>query len=222
MVDPTWAASAPVPDLPTDRPVVLAAFSSTFVTEQVDVLRRVVAALDSLPVTGVVGLGPAVDPADVPGTDRVRVHRAVPHEAVLARASVVVTHGGHGSVLKPLAHGIPVMCIPSFRHQKDNAVRLTERGAGLRLRPSASVPQIAAVERLLVEPTFATAAQDLGRPHPGGDRAVTAGAVAGGGGASTGSRAGRLSRSGVSARVVRRSRPGLGSACETPASHQVT
>src|SRR5690606_28247077 len=81
MVDPTWAASAPVPDLPTDRPVVLAAFSSTFVTEQVDVLRRVVAALDSLPVTGVVGLGPAVDPADVPGTDRVRVHRAVPGSA---------------------------------------------------------------------------------------------------------------------------------------------
>ncbi len=126
-------------------------------------MRRVAMALASLPVRGLVCTGPYVEPASVPSTERVRVVRAAPHSEVFPHADVVVTHGGHGTIIKALALGKPVLCLPGIRDQKDNAVRMTERGAGLALKPSAGPTRIAAaVRRLLDEPHFVTAAAELG------------------------------------------------------------
>jgi UDP:flavonoid glycosyltransferase YjiC (YdhE family) len=56
-----------------------------------------------------------------------------------------------------------MLVIPHGRDQNDNAVRVTERGAGLALMPDASVEAIrAACERLLNEAPFRAAAQRLG------------------------------------------------------------
>ena len=52
---------------------------------------------------------------------------------MLREASAVVTHAGHGTVLKSLAAG-PLVCIPMARDQKDNTVRVLRLGAGVRLR----------------------------------------------------------------------------------------
>ena len=63
------------------------------------------------------------------------------------------------------------------RDQLDNATRVTERGAGLRLEPDAGADAIsAAVRRLLYEPGFREAAVRLGarlRAEAQGDQAVT-------------------------------------------------
>jgi UDP:flavonoid glycosyltransferase YjiC (YdhE family) len=76
----------------------------------------------------------------------------------------VVTHAGHGTVMRALAHGLPVLCLPMGRDQDDNAARIVASGAGLRLKPSASAPRIAeAVRRLLAEPGFSANAGRLGR-----------------------------------------------------------
>jgi UDP:flavonoid glycosyltransferase YjiC (YdhE family) len=49
------------------------------------------------------------------------------------------------------------------RDQNDNAVRVTERGAGLQLSPNAAAEEIRnAVIRLLAEPGFRQAARQLG------------------------------------------------------------
>ena len=163
--DPAWAGTAAGADRGDDggAPLVVVGLSSTHVVGQVAMLRRIATALASLPVRAVVCTGPAVDPAEVPSSDNVRVVRAASHAELFPRAAVVVTHGGHGTMTKALAAGTPVLCLPVFRDQKDNAVRLTERGAGLRLRPSATPGAIAgAVRRLLVEPRFGRAAEALG------------------------------------------------------------
>jgi UDP:flavonoid glycosyltransferase YjiC (YdhE family) len=56
-----------------------------------------------------------------------------------------------------------MLVIPHGRDQNDNAVRVTERGAGLSLMPDASVEAIrAACVRLLGETQFRTAARCLG------------------------------------------------------------
>ena len=60
-----------------------------------------------------------------------------PHSEVLRHASAVVTHAGHGTVLKALAAGVPVVAIPLGRDQLDNAARVAHHGAGLRLKPKA-------------------------------------------------------------------------------------
>lgn len=160
--DPAWADDAPWSAPPGDDPLVLVALSSTF-QDQAALLRRAVAALATLPVRGVVTTGPSLDPGAVPGAPNVSVVASAPHRAVLREAALVVTHGGHGTLLKALAADVPVVVLPHGRDQGDNAVRVTLRGAGVALRRTASTDQVArAVRRVLEDPAYARRAAVLG------------------------------------------------------------
>jgi UDP:flavonoid glycosyltransferase YjiC (YdhE family) len=87
----------------------------------------------------------------------------VPHAQLFPLADVVVTHAGHGTLMKTLAAGAPALCLPMGRDQKDNVVRAERHGAVLRLRPDAPPAAIAAaVQRLLDEPRFRANARRLG------------------------------------------------------------
>ena len=63
---------------------------------------------------------------------------AAPHSEVLPHAAVVVTHGGHGTVVRALAAGVPMVVLHHGRDQADNAVRVTARGAGVSVKRNAS------------------------------------------------------------------------------------
>ena len=95
---------------------------------------------------------------------------------MLEHASAVVTHAGHGTVIKALAHGVPVVAMPIGRDQPDVAARVVASGAGLRLRPGSSSGKIAAaVGRVVNEPAFSAAASrmaDAIRRDIAEDRAV--------------------------------------------------
>ena len=79
---------------------------------------------------------------------------------MLAEASVVVTHGGHGTVLKALAAGVPLVCVPMGRDQRDNTVRVLRIGAGMRISKKATPDQIAAaISEILDNPDYASAAR---------------------------------------------------------------
>lgn len=158
--DPPWAEPWTPP--PGDEPLVLVALSTTFQDHE-RTLQRSVDALGALPVRGVVTTGPAIDPAAVRAPANVQVVRSAPHAVVLREASAVVTHAGHGTVMKALVANVPMLCLPMGRDQNDNAARVVGHGAGLRLRPGASETAIRrAVERLLGEPAFAAGARRLG------------------------------------------------------------
>jgi MGT family glycosyltransferase len=157
--DPDWTEPAELP--PGDEPLVLVGMSSTFM-DQADLLRRVVAALDQLPVRGLVTTGPEIEPSAVPGAARIRVVRSAPHAAVLPHAAAVVSHGGHGTVTKALAAGVPQLALPLGRDQPNNAARVVAAGAGLRLKSTAKPRAIAAaMRRLLDEQSFRTRAAQL-------------------------------------------------------------
>jgi UDP:flavonoid glycosyltransferase YjiC (YdhE family) len=159
--DPGWVQ--PVDPPPGDAPLVVVGLSTTHMRHSADLLRRIVPALAHLPVRAVVSTGPAVDPADVPGTPTVAVVRSAPHAQLFPLADAVLTHAGHGTLLKALAAGVPAVCFPLGRDQKDNVVRAERHGAVLRLRPGAPPAAIAAaVRRLLQEPAFAANASRLG------------------------------------------------------------
>jgi MGT family glycosyltransferase len=136
--DPEWARPW-TPPWPADdeRPLVLVGFSTTY-QNQGPVLSRVVEALSALPVRAVVTLGQMLDAAEVvPGASaNVAVVASVPHRSVLAQASLVISHCGHGTTIKALAAGVPLVCIPMGRDQNDTAARVVEAGAGVRLRPT--------------------------------------------------------------------------------------
>ena len=157
--DPAWAGEWEPPT--GDAPLVLVGLSSTFM-DHADVLQRIASALGDLPVRGLVTTGPALDPAAIDAPANVDVIRSAPHSQVLPHAAAVVTHGGHGTVIKALAAGVPQICLPLGRDQLDNAARVEAHGAGLRLKPKAKPAAIArAVRRVLDDERFAEGARRL-------------------------------------------------------------
>lgn len=109
---------------------VLVSLSTTF-QDQSAVLGRVIEALSSLPVRGVVTCGPAVNPTDLPAAPNVEVRTTSPHHELLPSTDLVICHGGHGTTLSALRYGVPVLCLPMGRDQGDIGARLVWRGAGM-------------------------------------------------------------------------------------------
>lgn len=160
--DPQWVEpwKAPWPRENTD-PLVLVGFSSTF-QNQGPVLRNVVTALASLRVRTLVTLGEMLPDGEVQSTGQVVVVRSAPHSEVLRHASAVITHCGHGTTIKALAAGVPMVCMPMGRDQDDTAARVVHAGAGLRLKPNAASVTIArAVSAVLENESFSANARRL-------------------------------------------------------------
>lgn len=120
-----------------------------------------IAALAELPVNVVVTCGFGAEPADF-GTvpDNIVVEQFVPQALLLDRCSAVVCHGGAGTVIGALAHGIPVVCLPRGADQFGNAVQVARSGAGVTLTPDeVSVERVRdAVRSVLDDPSYAAAA----------------------------------------------------------------
>ena len=86
-------------------------------------------------------------------------HAVVRHADVLPHCSAVITHGGHGTVMKALIAGVPLIVVPLGRDQPDNAARVVYAGAGIRLRKNASVRALhAATGRVIEDPRYRAAA----------------------------------------------------------------
>lgn len=139
--DVTWAEEWTPPA--GDDPLVLVALSSDYQGQE-GVLQRIVTALGELPVRGVVTTGLSIRPETIDAPANVHVVRSAPHTEVMREAAAVVTHCGHGTTLKALAAGVPLVCLPMGRDQMDVAARVVHAGAGRRLKASAKPKAIAA------------------------------------------------------------------------------
>lgn len=160
--DPSWADSQWMPPQ-GQAPLVLVALSSTF-QNQAACLQRIADALGTLPVRGLITTGPALAPEAIKAPQNVQVLSAAPHSQVLAHTMAVVTHGGHGTVIKTLVAGLPMVVLHHGRDQADNAVRVTARGAGVAMSRRAPASKIAkAVEKVLATSSYREAAARLGR-----------------------------------------------------------
>jgi len=160
--EPAWAEGWTVP-WRDDRPLIVVALSTTF-QDQLGAIQRLLDAAALLPAQMVVTLGPALEGARLTVPRNAVVVDRASHDALFAEAAIVVTHGGHGTVLRALKHHRPLLVLPMGRDQNDNAVRVAARGAGIRLTRDASVEALReAIATLLAEPRFAVAAATLGR-----------------------------------------------------------
>src|SRR6185295_19162595 len=99
-----------------------------------DQFRAAVLAAAAIADEVLVTVGPAGDPygvGEVP--ENVTVERFVRQAEVLPRCGAVVCHGGSGTVLAALAHGLPLLCLPRGADQFANASNLERVGAGISL-----------------------------------------------------------------------------------------
>ena len=150
-----WRAGEP------GQPLVLVGLSSTVMLQE-GLLQRAADALGQAQVRGLVTTGPAVDPAVISAPPDVTVTRWVRHADVLPHCSAVITHGGHGTVMKALIAGVPLIVVPLGRDQPDNAGRVVYVGAGIRLRKNASADALrTAISRVIDDPRYHAAARHM-------------------------------------------------------------
>jgi UDP:flavonoid glycosyltransferase YjiC (YdhE family) len=162
MGDPSWAKSWTPPQSERGRARALVAFSSSF-QDHASCVQRVIDAMATLPMDAVVTLGGALYADEVHAPANVQVVESAPHGLAMDWADLVVTHGGHGTVIKALAAQKPMLILPHGRDQDDNAARVAHRGAGLSLPAISDAADIAAaLRRLIEEPGFAANARRLG------------------------------------------------------------
>jgi MGT family glycosyltransferase len=137
---------------------------TVFNVECGDLFGRVVAGLRELPIHLVVTVGRDVDPAELgPQPANVRVERFVPQAELLPRSSLVVSHGGSGSVMGALAHGLPMLLLPIGADQPLNALRCEALGVGRSLDALLADPPTvrAAAASVLADPSYRRAAERM-------------------------------------------------------------
>jgi UDP:flavonoid glycosyltransferase YjiC (YdhE family) len=92
----------------------------------------------------------------------VRVRNFIPQDAVLPYVDAVLSHGGAGTALGALAHGIPHIMTPIATDQHRIAHRIAGAGAGLVLSQDSSIDQLrAAVHAALEDRRFADGARAM-------------------------------------------------------------
>lgn len=146
----------------SDAPTVYFTLGTVFNTESGDLFARVLAGLSDLPVDVVATVGRHIDPAEFgPRRPGVRIARYLPQSEVLPRCDLVISHGGSGSVIGALAHGLPTVLLPIGADQPNNAEQCVRLGVGKELDPVTITPQgvRAAVTEVLGDPGYRRAAE---------------------------------------------------------------
>jgi len=133
--DERFAVATPLPWSESDEtPLVLVSFSTGFEQRNVDKVQRALDALADLPVHVVATTGGIVAPNEVATPRNAVVLNYAAHDPIIRRAALVITHGGHGTAMRALRHGVPMVVIPGLAgDQPFVAAAVQEFGAGLAL-----------------------------------------------------------------------------------------
>jgi UDP:flavonoid glycosyltransferase YjiC (YdhE family) len=115
----------------------------------VELMRRLVEVLARTPHRYIVSKGPQGDLYDL--ADNMVGEEFLPQPAILPMVDLVITHGGNNTVTESWYFGKPMIVLPVFWDQYDNAQRVDELGLGVRL-PTYAFEEgqlTGAIERLL-------------------------------------------------------------------------
>ena len=115
----------------------------------VDLMRRLVAVLGQTRHRFIVSKGPLADEYELPSN--MWGAAQVPQTNVLPHVDLVITHGGNNTTTEAFHFGKPMILLPLFWDQYDNAQRVDELGYGVRLATYAFEDEqlTGAVDRLL-------------------------------------------------------------------------
>jgi len=96
------------------------------------VYRTLLAAVQGTQARVLLTVGRRLDPAALgPVPAHVHVETWIDQARVLEHADLVVCHGGSGTALAALAAGVPLVVVPVFADQFENARRIAAAGAGV-------------------------------------------------------------------------------------------
>jgi UDP:flavonoid glycosyltransferase YjiC (YdhE family) len=143
-------------------PWVLVAISSA-PQGDVELVPPALAALATHDVRVLATIGPNDQSACGVLPPNVRVERSVSHLRLLERAVLLVSHAGHGSVMKGLWSGVPMVLVPWGRDQPGVAARAGRLGVARIVEPSQLETIGSAIDEVLDDAAYRLAAREHGR-----------------------------------------------------------
>ncbi|MGH2591873.1 MAG: glycosyltransferase [Actinomycetota bacterium] len=117
----------------------------------VDLMKRLLDVLSRTPHRYLVSKGPRAEELDLP--DNMWGEARVPQTSIIPLVDLVITHGGNNTTTEAFHFGKPMIVLPLFWDQYDNAQRVDELGYGMRLETYAFEERELqeAVDRLLAD-----------------------------------------------------------------------
>ena len=115
----------------------------------VGLMQRLIDILGDTPHRLVVSKGPLAEQIEL--HENMAGEGFLPQLAILPQVDLVITHGGNNTVTEAFHHGKPMVVLPLFWDQVDNAQRVAELGFGARLHAYEASPAelTSAIDRLL-------------------------------------------------------------------------
>jgi len=113
-----------------DRPLIYFSLGSLG-SADVELMRRVIGCLAATPYRYIVSKGPLHEEIALP--PNMAGAEFLPQTSVIPLCQLVITHGGNNTVTECLHYGKPMVVLPLFWDQYDNAQRMHELGLGIRL-----------------------------------------------------------------------------------------
>ena len=98
-----------------------------------NLMNRLVSILSKSPNRFIVSKGPLHDKYEL--ADNMWGDRYLPQTKLLEFVDLVITHGGNNSLTEAFYFGKPMIVVPLFADQYDNAQRMQEKGFGIRINP---------------------------------------------------------------------------------------
>ena len=156
----------PFPDTeppPGDDPLVLVAPSTSQDPRQT-MLRAALEGLAGEPVRVLATTNRRRPPEPLPVPANAKLVDWVSYAKTMPRCAAVICHAGHGTVVRALASGVPVIACPAGGDMAENAARVRWAGAGVSLPRRFITPRgiRLALRRLLSEPGHSERARELG------------------------------------------------------------
>jgi UDP:flavonoid glycosyltransferase YjiC (YdhE family) len=162
---------------PGDDPLVLVAPSTAHDSGN-HLVRTALRALADEPVRVVATTNRVVpqSPIDVPAN--AKLVEWLSYSQLMPAASLVISHGGHGTVARALGAGAPLLISPFIGDMSETAMRVAWAGAGLSLPWRLCSPSALrwTARRILDDPSFTRRAEEIaawGREHDGAERGAT-------------------------------------------------
>ncbi len=166
MAEPGSLTSWKSPWSPTDsRPLVLVSFSTGPYWDQTSRINRTLEALSSCACRVLATAGSVeIDPTALP--ENAIVVERVPHDEIMPKAALTVTHAGHGTVITSLKYGVPLLCLPNPVADQPILARQVEvLGCGVSLDGENATPAEIkdGVGRLLNDQSYVANARELAK-----------------------------------------------------------
>jgi MGT family glycosyltransferase len=154
-----------LPDVLTDRPegsALVYLSLGSLGSADVELMKRLVDVLSRTPHRYIVSTGPCHREYEL--AENMWGQEFLPQTKILPLVDLVLTHGGNNTTVEALHFGKPMVVLPLFWDQYDNAQRVDETGFGVRLPTYTFEPSelTGAIDRLLGDVALRTRLAGIG------------------------------------------------------------